>query len=206
LGGGITPEQRLRRDPLPAFSFLVDLDLGDGEDAQVFFKSVSGLNFDTAVVPVVSGGNNRTTYKLVGATDWPNLVFRQGFTADSKLLQWRYDWMNGPDKGASRTRIDGMITLLDTALNEKARWSFTRGWPCKWTISEFDASKSELSIETLEIAHNGLTYMEMSAIRATAPTPAIMTSRPKTVLEEAQEQQVAAHRAAGIEDKLPGSQ
>ncbi len=51
-----------------------------------------------------------------------------------------------------------MITQLDTALKPKAQWTFSRGWPCKWEISEFDASKSELAIETLEIAHDGLTY------------------------------------------------
>lgn len=159
LGGGITPEQRLRRDPLPAFSFLVNLQIGKlDEEAQVFFKSVSGLRFETAVVPVVSGGNNRTTYKLVGATDWPNLVLRQGFTADSKLIAWRQAWLNG----TARIRLSGDITLLDTALNPKAYWEFDRGWPCKWDISEFDASKSELSIETLEIAHNGLQYGDVS--------------------------------------------
>jgi phage tail-like protein len=40
----------------------------------------------------------------------------------------------------------------------KAEWSFTRGWPTKWEVSELDASKSELSIETLEITHEGLKF------------------------------------------------
>jgi phage tail-like protein len=35
-------------------------------------------------------------------------------------------------------------------------WTFVRGWPVKWELSEFDASKNELAIETLEIAHEGL--------------------------------------------------
>jgi len=56
------------------------------------------------------------------------------------------------------TRIDGTITQLDGSLKARATWTFTRGWPCKWEISEFDASKSELAIETLEIAHEGLTW------------------------------------------------
>ena len=56
-------------------------------------------------------------------------------------------------------RVDGTIIQLDTTgLKPMATWNFVRGWPCKWEISEFDASKSELAIETLEIAHEGLRF------------------------------------------------
>jgi len=55
-------------------------------------------------------------------------------------------------------RHSGKITQLDSALNPVCSWSFTGGFPVKWEISEFDASKNEVAIETLEIAHNGLTY------------------------------------------------
>ena len=34
--------------------------------------------------------------------------------------------------------------------------TFVRGWPVKWEVADFDATKSELSIETLEICHEGL--------------------------------------------------
>ena len=141
----------LRNDPLPVFSFWVDLGMG----GQAFFKSVSGLRYETEVVPVLAGGVNTTTFNLVGATKWPTIVFKQGFTNSSQLIQFRQDWLSG----ANRTRIPtGTISLLDTALQEQAVWTFTRGWPTKWDISEFDASKSELAIETLEIAHDGLTF------------------------------------------------
>ena len=146
-------EKSLRNDPLPVFSFLVDLGLG----GQAYFKSVSGLRYETEVVPVRAGGVNDTTYNLVGATKWTNLTFKQGFTKDSKLISWRQEWI----RGGKMNRLPGTVTLLDTALQAKAQWSFTRGWPCKWDIAEFDASKSELAIETLEIAHDGLTYKGM---------------------------------------------
>ena len=93
---------------------------------------------------------------LVGATKWTNLVFKQGFTKSSSLIKWRQEWMQG-----KMNRIGGTITQLDTALQPKAQWTFVRGWPCKWDIAEFDAAKSELAIETLEIAHDGLTFKAM---------------------------------------------
>ncbi|MBM3756771.1 MAG: hypothetical protein FJW38_22655 [Acidobacteria bacterium] len=39
----------------------------------------------------------------------------------------------------------------------KSTWTVTRAWPTKWELSELDAAKNEVSIETLEIAHEGLT-------------------------------------------------
>jgi phage tail-like protein len=124
----------------------------------VYFKSVGGLKYETEVVPVVAGGQNNTTYQLVGATKWSNIVLKQGFTKSSALLKWRQDWLYGTTK----TRIpEGTITQLDTQLNKVAQWTFVRGWPCKWEITDFDASKSELSIETLEIAHDGLKFQAL---------------------------------------------
>ena len=147
-----------RRDPLPVFCFLVDLKLGDAAE-QAFFKSVSGLSYETEVVEVREGGVNDTTFKLVGAMKWKNLVFKQGFTIlneqqPSNLLKWREQWMTGE----AMNRVTGKVTMLNTALAPMATWTFYRGWPVKWEVGELDASKSELAIETLEVAHEGLKF------------------------------------------------
>jgi len=141
-----------RKDPLPVFCFLVRFTNLPG-NVEGFFKSVSGLKFETEVVPVSAGGANDTTFQLPGATKWGNLVFKQGFTKSSALISWRQQWLQG-----QMTRSGGTIIQLDTALKPAAQWDFVRGWPCKWEIGEFDASKSELAIETLEICHEGLTF------------------------------------------------
>jgi phage tail-like protein len=139
-----------RKDPLPVFCFHVSL---QSISSELFFKSVSGLKWETEMIPIRVGGQNYTSFNLVGGTKWSNLVLKQGFTKSSELLAWRQRWMD-----RSGERKYGTITQLDTALNEKARWKFIRGVPVKWEISEFDGSKSELAIETLEIAHEGLEY------------------------------------------------
>ena len=141
-----------RKDPLPVFCFLVRFTNLPG-NVEGFFKSVSGLRYETEIVPVTAGGANDTVFNLVGRMKWSNLVFKQGFTSSSALIAWRQKWLQG-----EMNRSDGTIIQLDTALNPAARWQFKRGWPCKWEIGEFDASKSELAIETLEIAHEGLIF------------------------------------------------
>lgn len=141
-----------RKDPLPVFCFKVSLPVpGADSAAEAYFKGVTGLKYETESIPVKAGGVNDTTYMLVGATKWSPITFKQGFTQSSKLLQWREAWIAG--NGA---RIDGKIMMLDTAMNVKKTWTFKRGWPTKWELSELDASKSEIAIESLEITHEGL--------------------------------------------------
>jgi phage tail-like protein len=137
-----------RRDPLPVFCFSIQI-----EGVQAFFKSVSGLKFETESIPVREGGANDTTFMLVGATKWSPIVLKNGFTAGSDLLKWRKEWLRG-----TMHRRNGVITQLNTAGKEMAQWEFVRGWPTKWEMAEFDASKSELAIETLEITHEGIKW------------------------------------------------
>jgi phage tail-like protein len=143
-----------RKDPLPVFCFQVLLSINTGSKAEMFFKSVGGLKMETELVPVKEGGFNNSTWQLVGSRKWSNIVLKQGFTGSSKLIGWHQDWMNG-----AMTRLEKCeIVQLNTALKKVCSWSVLNGMPAKWEISEFDAGKSELAIETLEIAHEGLWF------------------------------------------------
>ena len=146
------PQPSDRRDPLPVFCFNVKM-----TGITAFFKSVGGLKYETEAIPVREGGVNDTTFMLVGATKWSPLVLKNGFTSSSELLKWREEWMGG----RKLTRVSGTITQLNTALEPVAQWDFFRGWPTKWELGELDASKSELSIETLEITHEGLKFTKL---------------------------------------------
>lgn len=146
-----------RKDPLPVFCFFVELRIPKHETVKTFFKSVSGIRYETEVVPVREGGANDTTFQLPGATKWSNLIFKQGFTGSSGLLAWREDWMSC-DPGRMTRIPSGTITQLNTARKEMASWTFFNAWPAKWEIAEFDASKSELAIETLELAIDGIQF------------------------------------------------
>ena len=150
------PAPTQRQDPLPVFCFKVTIFTSVNKVVDVpmdaFFKSVSGIRYETESIPVREGGTNDTTYMLVGATKWSPLVFKKGYAKGSALLAWREAWLNG-----NMFRASGTITQYDTAFRTMAQWDFERGWPSKWEISEFDASKSELAIETLEITHERLT-------------------------------------------------
>lgn len=147
------PRPTDRPDPLPAFCFKVTL--GRGLDG--FFKSVTGIKSELEMIPVKEGGVNNTTFQLIGSVKWSPLVLKNGFTNASELVAWHQEWVAG-----TFTRIAVVtVTLLDTALQPKAKWDFHRAIPTKWEIAEFDASKSELAIETLELTHEGMTYAKI---------------------------------------------
>ena len=148
-----------RKEPFGAYFFTVEIDL---ENIAYPFKSVSGLKSESAVVELEEGGFNTTTRKLVGRTKYPNIVLKRGFIgANSELYKWRQKMLNdlpGSSMGTgfrTRNRFGGIITQKGPN-GTAAKWRFMSGWICKWEGPELDASKNEISVETIEIAHEGL--------------------------------------------------
>jgi phage tail-like protein len=150
-------QSQKRNDPLPAFAFKLVIDGVEGGSA--LFKSVSGLKSETEVVPYKEGGANGTTRQLIGATKWPNLVLKRGFVgAPFGLVRWRQSVIEHSNDRKGFKRLSGKIVQLRPDLSEVCSWTFVNGWPCRWEGPDFDASKSELAIETIEIAHEGLLF------------------------------------------------
>jgi phage tail-like protein len=138
-----------RKDQLPAYYFEVQI---AGQQTG-FFRSVSGLEMETEVVEFREGGQNSGTIrKLPGVTRVANIQLSRAFTGDRSL----YDWFVAPQT----TRVNGRIVMFDRQGQRVAAWTFINGFPVKWSGPEFDASKNEVAIETIEIAHEGLTFSE----------------------------------------------
>lgn len=148
-----------RRDPLPVYCFKVEITNSHFSGAELYFKSVSGLTYESEVQDYPEGGDNLASRRLVGRAKWPNLVLSMGFTHSSHadpLLKWRRDWLDDSPKPLQRA--NGKVIQLDTELSKVCEWQFFDGWPCKWVGPEYDASKNELAIVKLEIAHEGLVF------------------------------------------------
>ena len=143
--------QKARQDPLPAFLFAVEI---DGQNTG-FFKSVGGLSVETEVVEFREGGNNESVHKLPGATKYQNIRLTRAFTGDRSL----FDWVTNLQK-PNPPRVNGRIVMLDRHGKRVAAWRFTNGFPVKWEGPDLDASANELAIESIEIAHEGLTLSD----------------------------------------------
>lgn len=136
-----------RNDPYGAFNFTVEI---DGVTV-AGFSEISGLNSESDVVEYRTGGEDITNRKLPGLKKFANLVLKRGFTASDDLWQWRKRVMDGQTE-----RQSGTIVLRNEARDPAIKWVFREGWPSKWEGPAFNAKTSEVAIETLEIACEGV--------------------------------------------------
>ncbi|MFG1817776.1 phage tail protein [Kribbella sp. NPDC049174] len=142
------PQTGQRVDPYRSFNFLVELD----GIAQASFTECSGLGSTTEVIENREGGDNTTVRKLPGKTTYTDITLKWGATSSIELWQWRLQIVQG-----QVVRKNGAIVVYDLAnRTEVVRWNFDRAWPTKWEGSAFNAKGSEILIETLVLAHEGL--------------------------------------------------
>jgi phage tail-like protein len=134
-------------DPYRNFNFLVEID----GITQAGFAECTGFGASNDPIEYREGGENTTVRKLPGVTKYSNIVLKWGLT-DSREL---YDWFRDITQGKVE-RKNGSVILLDLDGSEKVRWNFVRGWPTKWDGPDFNAKGTDVAVETLEIAHEGV--------------------------------------------------
>jgi phage tail-like protein len=138
-----------RVDPYGQFNFKVEWD----GIIQAGFKTCAGL--ESAQDPIeYREGTDRTLgrRRLPGMITSSNITLGRGITDNQELWQWRQDIIQGRS-----TRKNVSIIVMDDRGAEKIRWNLENCWPSKWTGPSFDASASEVAIESLEIVHEGIT-------------------------------------------------
>ena len=82
---------------------------------------------------------------------YSNILLKAGITDDAQLWDWRKKTTDGKVE-----RKNGSVILLNDAGEEKLRWNFVNGWPTKWNGPSLNATGNEVAIESLEIAHEGV--------------------------------------------------
>lgn len=134
--------------PHGKFRYKVEI---DGLDAGGF-SEVTGFDASIDVIEYREGNMVPTPMKVPGLKKYGNITLKQGLV-DSTVL---YDWMiAGVDGEVERKTIT--ITLLDNTGADAASWQVINAWPMKYTAPDFNATSSEVAVESLEIAHEGMT-------------------------------------------------
>ena len=135
--------------PLPKFYFQVKW------DAEVMsFQEVSGLDIEAQPIEYRHGDSPEfSTIKMPGIKKAGNITMKKGiFKSDNKF----WDWFNQIKMNTIK-RIPVTITLLDEAGGATMVWTLANAWPTKITSTDLKAEGNEVSIESIEIAHEGLT-------------------------------------------------
>lgn len=155
-----------RTNPLLGYNFLVSLVDASStlalaqalapsavtEHAVGGFNECTGLEMTLEVEDYQEGGLNGTVRRFPTRVTWSNLTLKKGLIRGHTDL---WDWLFGFAEGTVRRR-DGIITLLDTERQPASLWYFRRGLPVRYQAPSLHAQQSNVAIESIEIAHEGL--------------------------------------------------
>ena len=137
--------------PYPYKKYRFRLEM-DGID-QAGFSEVSGFDASIDVVEYRDGDSPVTTaMKMPGLTKYGNVTLKWG-VSDSMSL---YEWIQSVSEGTIE-RKTVTITVLDDVGDAKTSWHLINAWPTKYTAPDFNSTASEVALESLELAHEGMT-------------------------------------------------
>lgn len=135
--------------PLPRFHFLVKWDSN-----VMSFQEVSGLDVEAQPIEYRAGDNPVfSTVKMPGIKKYGNVTMKKGvFKADNKF----WDWFNQIKMNTIK-RVPVTISLLEESGRPTMVWTLANAWPTKITGTDLKAEGNAVAVETIEIAHEGLT-------------------------------------------------
>jgi phage tail-like protein len=137
--------------PLPRNHFSVDWG-----GTRIGFSEVSGLAID-AQAPEFRDGSARqnSNVAMPGLLSYPHLVLRRTVQkADNEF----YAWINSIELNAVDRR-DITVSLLDASSTPVMVWRFRNAFPVRLEYSPLASDNSGPMMETLEIAHEGMTVL-----------------------------------------------
>jgi phage tail-like protein len=146
--------------PLRNFKFSVSI---AGFAQTLGFAKVTGLNSEVEVIEYREGGDTTTSRKFPGQTSFGNVTLERGITTDSDLVDWInsvFDPEGGADQAGEVDRFDVTISVKDKAGNIQREFKLANAFPASREIGDLDAGANEILIESLELAHEGLSEIK----------------------------------------------
>ncbi len=141
--------------PPVGFHFKVEFS-GIGNDNDIRFQSVGGLNVEYDTESFKEGGENRFEHKLPVRTKYPDLSLKRGMLTDSAVIKWCLKAFQNREF----TPADIYITLLNEKHSGIKTWHIRKAWPRKWSVSDFNAQENSIVVETLELSYTYFTVYD----------------------------------------------
>lgn len=135
--------------PLVKFHFQVEWG-----GTKIGFTEVSGLDVETEVIEYRHGASPEfSKTKMPGMQKYSNITLKRGsFQSDNEFYLW---W--NTVKLNTIERRDLTISLLNEEHEPLIVWKVKNAWPLKVQPTDLKSDGNEVAIETLELAHEGLT-------------------------------------------------
>lgn len=137
--------------PMTTLNFRVQWD----EDNTTSFSEVSGLTMEAEVVEYRGGDDpQQSTHKQPGLRKYSNVTLKRGI-APAETGNGLFVWFNTVSVGAVERR-DVVVTLLNEVGAEVMLWKIKAAWPVKLEGPGLKSTGTDVAIETLEFACEGI--------------------------------------------------
>jgi phage tail-like protein len=133
-------------DPYPSCLFYVDL----GDLRAAVFTELTGLQVEITTTPHEEGGNNGFIHRLPGRANVGNITLKRGLT-NFELVEWLMQTASGKIVKRNVT-----VQMIDTGATARMMLNFKNAFPVKWVGPQFRADSNAAAIESLELAHEGV--------------------------------------------------
>lgn len=137
--------------PLVRFQFSVAFD----NKTDILFQEVTGLTTEVTPIEYRAAGKNQawTVIKMPGLAKYGNVTLKKGSFKGDKNLWTKYSAI----KMNTYKRMSIVISLLDEAGEPAMSWTLLNAFPCKMIFADMKSDANEPAIETMELAHEGIT-------------------------------------------------
>ncbi|NOQ74246.1 MAG: phage tail protein [Crocinitomix sp.] len=134
--------------PLTKFHFQVEWG-----GTKLGFTEVSGLSVETKAIEYRDGASPEyTKMKMPGMQEYGNITLKRGaYKGDNQF----FDWWNKVHSDEFERR-DIIISMLNDKHEPTVAWKVRRAWAIKVDSGDLKSDGNEVSIETLELAHEGI--------------------------------------------------
>jgi phage tail-like protein len=156
------PENLL--DPYHVFRFRVDfksspLKASDGDAVPLCsgaFSDCTGLEATMEPKVIKEGGRNYGVIQRSGPVTFATVILKRGMTKTRDL----YRWFKLVGNGAYAYRLAATITMFDSSGSGLLSWQLEKVLPVKFKAADLSAKNTEIGIEELHLAHEGLSLLE----------------------------------------------
>jgi phage tail-like protein len=139
--------------PLPKFHFLVKWDPG----VRAGFTEVTGLDMQIEAIEYREGNSPEySKIKMPGMRKFSNITLKRGTVAGDSDF---YKWVQNINLNVAVERRDITISLLDETHAPVMSWKAKQAFPIKLAASDLKADGNEVAIESIELAHEGLSLV-----------------------------------------------
>jgi phage tail-like protein len=135
--------------PIPKFHFRVEWG-----GTNIGFSEISGMNIENKIIEYRDGVSPEfSKIKMPGMREYSNITLKRGtFKGDNEF----YKWLNTISLNTVERR-DLTISLLNEKHEPVVIWKIHNAFPIKVQSTDLKADGSEVAIEQLDLAHEGLT-------------------------------------------------